>query len=87
MTDLAKLAAGLTEAQRRAMMSLRWINPGGHSPIALVDFTSPWMVEGVAQFFTMTTDRLTPLGLELARHLLDQEKNRVILGPQCKAGG
>jgi hypothetical protein len=73
MTDRTarEIAEGLSEAQRQAMLSARWIHPGGQDPICLVDFTGPWTAP-VAQFFTVTTDRLTPLGLS-ARQILEQE--------------
>lgn len=60
----AEIAEKLTDAQRQAMLSPRWIHPGGMDPICLVDFTDVWP-EGVAQFFTMTVDRLTPLGQQV----------------------
>ena len=72
MTDLAKLAEGLTEAQRRALLDAAWLHPGGQPPIAIVNFTNPWP-EGVAQFFTLKRDRLTPLGLALRAHLQKDE--------------
>jgi hypothetical protein len=62
MDDAEKIAAGLTEAQRRAMLSAHWIYPGGQPAICVVAFTDPWPAP-VAQFFTLATDRLTPLGL------------------------
>lgn len=64
MTDPAQIAASLSEAQKRALLNPTWIHPGGMDPICLVDFTDPWP-EGFAQFFTMTRDRLTPLGLSV----------------------
>jgi hypothetical protein len=66
--DIAALAKSLTEAQRAAMLSARWIHPGGQDPICLVEFSDPWTAP-VAQFFTLTVDRLTPLGLAVRQHL------------------
>lgn len=68
MTDLDKLAKGLTEAQRRALLDARWFHPGGQEPMCLVHFTDAWP-SGVARFFSLKTDRLTPLGLALKAHI------------------
>ena len=71
MSDEAKIAiiaGSLSEAQRKALLSAWWIHPGGMDPIALVDFTDAWP-EGLAQFCTMCTDRLTPLGLAVKAYL------------------
>lgn len=68
--DLAKIAKGLTKAQREAILGARWIHPGGQDAIALVDFTGPWP-EGIAQFFILKVDRLTPLGCSLWAYLQD----------------
>ena len=68
MTDPARIAASLSEAQRDAIRNARWIHPGGMDPICLVKFTDAWP-QGLAQFFTMGQDRLTPLGLSVAQHI------------------
>lgn len=67
---VAAITDGLTKAQREAMLSAQWIHPGGQDSVCLVvvDFTDPWTAP-VAQFFTLTKDRLTPLGLAVKRHL------------------
>ena len=70
MTDIATIAKGLSKAQRETVLNPRWIHPGGMEPIALVEFTGVWP-EGVAQFFTFRTDRLTPLGLSVRSYLME----------------
>jgi hypothetical protein len=71
MTDLDTIIAGLSAAQREAIIHARWIHPGGQRPIALVKLEAPWP-QGVAQFFTMTTDSLTPLGLAVRSALIER---------------
>lgn len=70
MHDLDELARGLSAKQRDAILSAHWLYPGGQEPIAVVDFTDPWP-KGVAQFFTLREDRLTPLGLALRARLME----------------
>lgn len=57
-----EIARSLTWAQREALLGARWFHPGGQEPMCLVPFTDGWP-EGVARFFSLKTDRLTPLGL------------------------
>lgn len=64
-TDPAEIAAKLSHEQRQAIIASRWIHPGGQEPMCLVDFVPVWP-EGVAQFFSFRTDRLTPLGQQVA---------------------
>jgi hypothetical protein len=70
MTDpnIEALAERLTDAQRKAILDASWIYPGGQEPICIVQYTEPW-AEPVAQFFTLRSDRLTPLGLQVRAHL------------------
>lgn len=70
MTDIAAIAKGLTKAQREALAGATWIHPGGMDPICLVKFTDAWP-QGLAQFVTMRTDRLTPLGLSVRAYLME----------------
>lgn len=72
---VAAALAKLTKAQREAVLSARWIHPGGQASICLVDFTDPWTAP-VAQFFTMTRDRLTPFGLAVRQAIIEQENSR-----------
>ena len=66
---IAAIAKRLTKAQREAVVDGRWIHLGGMDPIYLVDFNGfPWP-QGVAEFFSFKTDRLTPLGLAVCAHL------------------
>lgn len=68
------IAAGLSEAQKRSLKNPHWLHPGGMAPICLVEVTSdPWP-QGVAQFFTLKTDRLTPLG-QSVRAILQEQSN------------
>ncbi len=59
----------LSEQQKQAIINARWIHSGGQDPIAIVDLVAPWP-EGIAQFFTLTQDRLTPLGVAVRAQLL-----------------
>lgn len=99
MTDLTKLAVSLSEAQRNLVMKLT----GDWQPITRRETTSvlcltevqiaPCIYAKLAyhQFgrghSVPATAKLSSLGVKVRRHLQDQEKNRVILSPQCKAGG
>ena len=74
MDDIAKIAEGLTEAQRELILNARdQMSSYGGYPFFTVDFQSgePWP-EGVAQFLTLTRDRLTPLGLAVRNHLSER---------------
>jgi len=69
--ELARIAKGMTAAQREAFIDARWIHPGGQDPIALVYFTGePWP-QGVCEFFSFRQDKLTPLGLALRTYLME----------------
>ena len=69
MADPAIIATMLTQAQRDAVVDGRWIHPGGMDPIYLVDFNGmPWP-QGIAEFFSFRTDRLTNLGLAVRAYL------------------
>ena len=59
-----EIARSLTEAQKEALLAARWIHPGGQEPMCLAPFTDVWPA-GVATFFSLHTDRLTPLGLKV----------------------
>ena len=74
MTDPQAIADGLSEAQRRALLDARDMmsNHGGY-PFLTVDCTPPWP-QGIAQFLTLKTDRLTPLGLSVRAILAKEEK-------------
>lgn len=67
---IAEIAESLSEAQRDAIINAHWLHPGGQDPIAVVKPVPPWP-EGIAQFFTISSDRLTPLGLAVRDHLKD----------------
>lgn len=66
--EVALVAGKLTRAQREAILAARQHGDGETSFMA-VAFTDPWSAP-VAEFFTLTTDRLTPLGLAVRKHLL-----------------
>lgn len=71
--DLDALAKGLTKAQRESILAAQDVM-SSHTgyPFFTVNHTGdPWPF-GVAEFLTLKTDRLTPLGLRLRAHL---EKN------------
>ena len=69
--DVEAIAKGLTKAQREAILGaqdLMYSHDG--YPFFKVQFTphEPWP-QGVAQFLTLTSDRLTPLGLAVRTYL------------------
>jgi hypothetical protein len=69
-----EIAAGLSEAQRAAILDAedRLSNHGGY-PFFTVRLThDPWP-QGIAQFLTLKTDRLTPLGLEVRAALTGRQ--------------
>lgn len=70
MSEMMELAERLTERQRSALIWASQTHPnvGGESFVT-VDYTDPWTVPGIAQFLTLRTDRLTPLGIQLASFL------------------
>ncbi|MBK61639.1 MAG: hypothetical protein CL575_01605 [Altererythrobacter sp.] len=69
--DVQKVVDGLTEAQRRALCNAQDMMSGhGGYPFLTVEFIpGECWPEGVAQFLTLTRDRLTPLGIA-ARNLI-----------------
>lgn len=72
--QVAGIVKSLTKAQREALLEPQWIHPGGMTPIALVNVTDePWP-QGVAQFFTLRTDSLTPLGLAVRSALKENDR-------------
>lgn len=77
MTEAEKIAAGLTKAQREAILSASdMMSNHGAYPFFTVNVTGePWP-QGVAQFLTLRSDRLTPLGLAVRAFLqaTDQPK-------------
>jgi len=64
--DVAAIARGLTKAQQRSIREAQdMMSDHGGYPFFTVHITcNPWP-EGVAQFLTLNTDRLTPLGLRV----------------------
>lgn len=72
-SDAQRIAEGLSEAQRRAILDAQDMhsNHGGY-PFFTVEFAEPWTAP-VAQFLTLRTDRLTPLGLQV-RQILQQKE-------------
>lgn len=73
MTDIAKIADGLSEAQREALVGACMTHPNvGGEPFVTVKFTDPWP-EGVAQFLTITTDKLTKTGLAVRQHIIERQ--------------
>ena len=68
-----QIAAGLTKAQRESILAAQDVMSihAGY-PFFTVKHTGDLWPFGVAEFLTLKTDRLTPLGLRLRAHL---EKN------------
>lgn len=73
-TAIVEIAESLSEAQREAILDAVDLmsNHGGY-PFYRVRFTDPWTAP-VAQFLTLKTDRLTPLGLAVRDHLKDNSQ-------------
>lgn len=71
MANVDDIVRGLTKAQRRSIEGAQdMLSDHGGYPFYTVRITcNPWP-EGVAQFLTLNTDRLTPLGLEVRARLL-----------------
>lgn len=72
--EVERVVAALTDRQRAAILGARYLfsSHGGY-PFFAVDYTDPWTVP-VAQFLTLTTDRLTPLGLAVRAYLKEQQQ-------------
>ena len=66
-SEVARIAVQLSDRQIDAILAARW-HGSGETHFATVDFVDPWP-EGVAQFFKLHTDRLTPLGLRVRSYL------------------
>lgn len=62
----AEIAKKLTEAQRASILNARDMmsNHGGYPFFTVRHTGEPWPM-GVAEFLTLKTDRLTPLGLAI----------------------
>jgi len=70
MSEIERVAKGLTEAQRASIVNAVDLmsNYGGY-PFMTVSVTNdPWPA-GIAQFLTLNSDRLTPLGLQVRDYL------------------
>jgi len=73
MSEIETLVKGLTEAQRASIVNAVDLmsNYGGY-PFMTVSVTNdPWPA-GIAQFLTLNSDRLTPLGLQVRDYLEGQ---------------
>lgn len=87
MTDLAKLAAGLTEAQRNLVMILTgdWLPITRRETTSAICLTEVQMAPCIYAKLAYhkfgrgriepDTAKLSVVGLAVQRHLLDQEKN------------
>ena len=68
--DAAGIAAGLTKAQRAALVEPHhWLHPGGQEPIAGVDHLVG-LHGPIAEMFTLRWDRITPFGHDVRRAIL-----------------
>ena len=72
---VAEVAAKLTKAQRAAIIGARDLmsSHGGYAFLSVETQPGQTWPQGVAQFLTLTSDRLTPLGLAVRQHLIQQE--------------
>lgn len=70
--DLDALAKGLTKAQRESILAAQDVmsSHAGYPFFTVKHTGDPWPF-GVAEFLTLKTDRLTPLGLRLRAALKD----------------
>lgn len=70
-SEVESIAKGLSEAQRAAIRGARSRGPdhGGYA-FMVVDYVGLWE-HPVAEFLTLWTDRLTPLGLAVREYLLN----------------
>ena len=75
MTPAHQIVEKLTRAQRRSIMEAEDMmsNHGGYPFFTARITCNPWP-EGVAQFLTLNSDRLTPLGLAVRAILLSKGK-------------
>lgn len=71
-----QIAAGLTKAQREALLNGQWVTPLiGREPFYVVHFTGdPWP-QGVANYLSTHADSLTPLGQQV-RAILEKNNER-----------
>lgn len=70
MTDAAKIARGLTKAQREAVLTGQWVAPDiGRELFYVVRFTGDAWPQGVANYLSTHADTLTPLGLAVRAEL------------------
>ena len=61
-----QIAAGLTKAQREAMLTGQWVTPHiGREPFYVVRFTGDAWPQGVANYLSTHADTLTPLGQQV----------------------
>lgn len=72
-TDIEAIAAGLSEAQRRALVNAEF-HGSGQTQFALVDCIEAKLTGVLADMFTLRWDKLTPLGLSVRAHLLSQQE-------------
>ena len=73
--DVEAIVRSLTKAQRSAIIEAcdQMSSHKGYPFFTVAFVGEPWP-EGVAQFLTFGTDRLTPLGLRVRQSLLSQAK-------------
>ena len=69
--EIARIVAGLTKAQREALLSATdaMSSHGGYPFFTVRHTGEPWP-QGIAQFLTRSIDRLTPLGLAVRARLV-----------------
>lgn len=74
MTDIDRIIAGLSEAQRESIRNASDIhsNHGGYAFLT-VRHTGELWPQGIAQFLTLKTDRLTELGIAVRNRLKEQD--------------
>ena len=71
MDKIAEIAGKLTEEQREAIIGARdMMSSHGGYPVFIVDVVKgqAWP-RGICQFLTISSDRLSPLGLAVRKHL------------------
>jgi hypothetical protein len=70
---VGEIADGLSEAQRKALIGARDLmsSHGGYAFLSVECQPGETWPQGLTQFLTLTSDRLTPLGLAVRNHIIE----------------
>jgi len=77
--EIVRIVKGLTKAQREAILNAQdMMSSHGGYPFLTVRLThDPWP-PGIAQFLTLKTDRLTPLGILIREAILKDMSDSLV---------